>query len=395
MGLSREAQNDAIIATEQQHEMGLYPKRPVAIVRGEGARLWDADGRVYIDCVAGQGAANLGHSHPAIVAAVQAQAAMLMSCPEIFHNDQRAAYLEELADVLPFPGRTFLCNSGAESIEASLKFARLLTGRTHIVATKRGFHGRTFGALSATWEPKYREPFEPLVPAFDHVTYNNLDELEAMVTDETAAVLVEPIQGEGGIRPAAPGYLAGVRDICDRHGALMIVDEIQTGFGRTGKLFSIEHSGVVPDILALAKSIAGGLAMGAVVVHERHGPLSPGKHGTTFGGNPVTCAAARAVLQVMQEDSLAEQAQEKGEWILQRLQDLDSPLVREVRGTGLMLGLELRKRVQPYLSELLEQGVLALPAGPTVLRLLPPLVISYAELGTVVERVGEVLRRDR
>jgi acetylornithine/LysW-gamma-L-lysine aminotransferase len=320
---------------------------------------------------------------------------MLMSCPEIFHNDQRAAYLEELADVLPFPGRTFLCNSGAESIEASLKFARLLTGRTHIVATKRGFHGRTFGALSATWEPKYREPFEPLVPAFDHVTYNNLDELEAMVTDETAAVLVEPIQGEGGIRPAAPGYLAGVRDICDRHGALMIVDEIQTGFGRTGKLFSIEHSGVVPDILALAKSIAGGLAMGAVVVHERHGPLSPGKHGTTFGGNPVTCAAARAVLQVMQEDSLAEQAQEKGEWILQRLQDLDSPLVREVRGTGLMLGLELRKRVQPYLSELLEQGVLALPAGPTVLRLLPPLVISYAELGTVVERVGEVLRRDR
>lgn len=395
MGLSREAQNDAIIATEQQHEMGLYPKRPVAIVRGEGARLWDADGRVYIDCVAGQGAANLGHSHPAIVAAVQAQVAMLMSCPEIFHNDQRAAYLEELADVLPFPGRTFLCNSGAESIEASLKFARLLTGRTHIVATKRGFHGRTFGALSATWEPKYREPFEPLVPAFDHVTYNNLDELEAMVTDETAAVLVEPIQGEGGVRPAVPGYLAGVRDICDRHGALMIVDEIQTGFGRTGKLFSIGHSGVVPDILALAKSIAGGLAMGAVVVHERHGPLSPGKHGTTFGGNPVACAAARAVLQVMQEDSLAEQAQEKGEWILQRLQDLDSPLVREVRGMGLMLGLELRKRVQPYLSELLEQGVLALPAGPTVLRLLPPLVISYAELGTVVERVGEVLRRDR
>lgn len=383
--------SEAIIAAEQQHSSGLYPKRPVAIVRGEGARLYDADGRAYIDCVGGQGAANLGHSHPAVVAAVQAQAATLMSCPEIFHNDRRAAYLQALAAALPFPARIFLCNSGAEAVEAGLKFARLLTGRQGVVATKRGFHGRTMGALSATWEPKYREPFAPLVPGFSHVPYGDPEELAEAVTAETAAVLLEPVQGEGGVRPAPAGYLAAARRSCDERGALLLIDEVQTGFGRTGRLFGVEHSGVTPDILILAKSIAAGLPMGAVAVHERHGPLPGGAHGSTFGGNPLLCAAALAALSAYIDDDLPRQAAEKGAWLMGRLRELRLPAAREVRGLGLLVGVELKTRVQPALQALLERGVLALPAGPNVLRLLPPLVIGYDELEAVVAAVADAL----
>lgn len=386
------SESAAIIAAEQQHTSGLYPKRPVAIVRGAGATLYDADGRAYLDCVAGQGAANLGHCHPAVVAAVQAQAATLMSCPEIFHNDQRAAYLAALAAALPFPARIFLCNSGAEAVEAALKFARLLTGRPKVLATKRGFHGRTMGALSATWEPKYREPFEPLVPAFAHVPYGDPEELAEAVDDQTAAVLLEPVQGEGGVRPAPAGYLDAARRICDDRGALLLVDEVQTGFGRTGRLFAVEHSGVAPDLLILAKSIAAGMPMGAVAIHERHGPLPGGAHGTTFGGNPMLCAAALAALRAYQEEDLPRQAAEKGAWLMGRLAELRLPAVREVRGLGLLVGLELKTRVQPTLQALLERGVLALPAGPNVLRLLPPLVIDYAELERVVEAIERTLR---
>ena len=381
----------AIIAVEQQYTSGLYPKRPVAMVRGAGVHLYDAEGRAYLDCVGGQGAANLGHCHPAVVAAVQAQAATLLSCPEIFHNDVRAVYLTALAAALPFAARMFLCNSGAEAVEAGLKFARLLTGRPKIIAAKRGFHGRTFGALSATWEPKYREPFEPLVPAFAHVAYGDVAALAELVDAQTAAVLLEPVQGEGGVRPAPAGYLAAARQICDEHGALLLVDEIQTGFGRTGRLFAIEHEGVTPDLLLLAKSIAAGLPMGAVAIHERHGPLPGGAHGSTFGGNPLLCAAALAALHVYQAEELPQQAAEKGAWLMGRLRELQLPAVREVRGLGLLVGLELKTRVQPTLQALLERGVLALPAGPTVLRLLPPLIITYTELEQVVAAIEAVL----
>ncbi|MBX0329301.1 aspartate aminotransferase family protein [Oscillochloris sp. ZM17-4] len=385
--------NETIIAAEQQCTSGLYPKRQVAIVRGEGSRLYDAEGRMFIDCVGGQGAANLGHSHPTVVAAVQSQAARLMSCPEIFHNDERAAYLQELAAALPFPARIFLCNSGAEAVEAGIKFARLLSGRQQIIATKRGFHGRTMGALSATWEPKYREPFLPLVPEFAHVPYGDAEDLAEAVGAGTAAVLLEPVQGEGGVRPAPVGYLEAARRICDERGALLLLDEVQTGFGRTGKLFGCEHSGVAPDILILAKSIAAGLPMGAVAIHARHGALPGGAHGSTFGGNPLLCAAARAALRTYIKDEIPRQAAEKGAWLVERLRALNLPAVREVRGLGLLVGLELKTRVQPYLAALMERGVLALPAGPTVLRLLPPLVISYEDLETVVATIRDVLGR--
>jgi acetylornithine/LysW-gamma-L-lysine aminotransferase len=322
---------------------------------------------------------------------VQQQAATLISCGEVLPNDQRAAYLEALTAVLPFPARCFFCNSGAESIEASIKFARLLTGRSSIIAARRSFHGRTLGALSATWEPKYRKPFEPLLPGVVHVAYNNLEALAATVDDQTAAVLLEPVQGEGGVNLPDQGYLEGARRICDEHGALLVLDEVQTGFGRTGKLFSMEHAGVVPDMLALAKSIAGGLPMGAVALHDRHGTLPTGSHGSTFGGNPLACAAALATLQIVRDEDLPRQATEKGAWLMERLRSLSSPRVREVRGLGLLVGIELKQRVQPYLSALLERGVLALPAGSTVLRLLPPLVIGYDDLETVVNQIGEVL----
>jgi acetylornithine/LysW-gamma-L-lysine aminotransferase len=384
-------QNTAILSIEQRHEIGVYAKRPLAIVRGEGVRLWDAEGRMYLDCMGGQGAANLGHSHPAIVAAIQEQATRLISCPSVVPNDRRAAYLEELSAALPFPARVFLCNSGAESIEAGIKFARLLTGRTRIVAAKRSFHGRTLGALSATWEPKYRKPFEPLLPDVEHIAYDNLEALAEAMDEHTAAVLLEPVQGEGGVNVPAPDYLAGVRHLCDEHGALLILDEVQTGFGRTGKLFAMEHSGIVPDMLALAKSIAGGVPMGAVALHERHGTLPTGAHGSTFGGNPLACAAASAVLRVMHEEELPRQAAEKGAWLMARIHGMSSPRVREVRSQGLLVGLELKGRVQPYLGALLERGVLALPAGPNVLRLLPPLVIGYDDLEIVVSHLQEVL----
>ncbi len=384
--------NQAIITEENQHTSGVYPKRQLAIVRGEGATLWDADGRAYIDCVGGQGSANLGHCHPNIVDAIQTQAETLISCTEIFYNDQRAAYTHELATALPEGlERIFLCNSGAEAIEGALKIARLLTGRTEVIATVRGFHGRTMGALSATFEPRYREPFAPLLAGFQHVPYDKIEALEATVHDQTAAVILEPVQGEGGVRLASPGYLEAAQRICHERGALLIVDEVQTGFGRTGRMFAVEHSGVVPDIMALAKSIAGGLPMGAVAFHTRFGPLPQAAHGTTFGGNPLLCAAARAALHTLQHERLPQQATEKGAYLLEKLRALKLAKVREVRGLGLLIGLELKERVQPYLPILIEHGVLALPAGPNVLRLLPPLVISYEQLDSVTEAIAKTL----
>jgi acetylornithine/LysW-gamma-L-lysine aminotransferase len=378
---------------ESQHTSGVYAKRPLTIVRGQGALLWDDTGREYIDCAAGHGVANVGHCHPHVVQAIQTQAAQLITCQEALHNDQRALLLGELAAVLPAGlERMFLCNSGTEAVEAAIKFARLATGRTEIVATMRGFHGRTFGALSATWEAHYREPFQPLVPGFRHVPYNNLAALADAITGDTAAVLLEVVQGEGGVRPSSAEFLHGAQALCCERGALLLLDEVQTGWGRTGKLFACEHHDLQPDILILAKAIAGGVPMGAVAIGPRVGTIGAGLHGSTFGGNPLACAAARATLHVIQAERLAEQAAEKGQWLRNQLHTLPTRRIREVRGVGLMIGVDLRERAAPYLQRLQEHGVLALPAGPTVIRLLPPLVISTSQLEQVVQALGEVLR---
>ncbi len=383
----------SIMALESAHTSGVYPKRPIAIVRGQGARVWDAEGREYIDCVAGQGSANLGHCHPDIVKALTEQANRLISCPEIFYNDRRAEFLAALARVVPAGlERIFLCNSGTEAVEATIKFARSGTGRTEIVAAMRGFHGRTFGALSATWNREYRQPFEPLVPGFSHVPYNNLEALEQAVTERTAAVLLEAVQGEGGVHPASPEYLQEAQELCRARGALLILDEVQTGYGRTGQFWACQHYGVEPDLMAIAKSMAGGLPMGACLIGPRVGPIAKLAHASTFGGNPLVCATALATLEVMERDDLPARARRLGSRLREQLAALPkAPSVRQVRGLGLMIGVELKTTVTPILQKLQELGVLALPAGATVLRLLPPLVIEESDLDRVVEAVAQAL----
>ncbi|MCB9913555.1 MAG: aspartate aminotransferase family protein [Planctomycetes bacterium] len=370
---------------EEARGSGVYALKDVALVRGAGARVQDAEGRWYLDCAAGHGVASLGHCPPRVVAAVQAQAATLLTCAGSYPNDKRAALLERL---LAFAGggfeRAFLTNSGTESVEAALKFARHATGRPGIVAATRAFHGRTLGALSATFTRAYREPFAPLVPRVEHARFGDLASFAELVGDETACVIVEAVQGEGGVHVAPPEFLHGLRALCDARGALLVVDEVQTGFGRTGRAFAYEHAGVAPDLVALGKALAGGVPMGAVLMGPRVRALPVGAHGSTFGGNPLACAAALATLDTLEQDGLVERARELGAWLLERLRALESPLVREVRGLGLMVGVDLRRRVAPLLRALQERGVLALPAGPTVLRLLPPLVISRAELEQVL-----------
>jgi acetylornithine/LysW-gamma-L-lysine aminotransferase len=382
---------DGLFEVESSHSTGIYTKHPIAIVRGEGARVWDSTGREYIDCMAGHGVANLGHAHPAVARAIAEQAARLITCHEAFYNDQRAAAIARLARLRRGLDRVYLCNSGTEAVESAFKFARLSTGRSGIVAAMRGFHGRTMGALSATWNRHYREPFEPLVPGFRHVPFNSIASLEEAVDGDTAAVVLEVVQGEGGVHVAAPGYLEAAQRICRAQGALLIIDEVQTGLGRTGKMLAVEHFDLTPDLLCLAKSIAGGVPMGAVLIGRAVRGFAPGMHGSTFGGNPLACAAAVAALQAIEEERLPQQAAEKGAYLMQRLRSIESPLIREVRGLGLMIGVELKRKVAPYLEALLQQGVIALPAGLTVIRFLPPLVITYPQLDAVVEAVKSVI----
>ncbi|MBS1252579.1 MAG: [LysW]-aminoadipate semialdehyde transaminase [Anaerolineales bacterium] len=384
--------NMDVIELERQFASGVYPKREVAIVQGEGALVWDAEGREYIDCVAGHGVANLGHCHPAVAKAIAKQAQTLITCPEVFHNDRRGELLSQLTAHLPDGlTRIFLCNSGAEAVEGAIKFARLSTGRPGIVATMRGFHGRTLGALSATWKRKYREPFEPLVPGFSHVPFDNLERMAQAVGEDTAAVLVEIVQGEGGVRPGSPEYFQGLRELCDERGAHLIVDEVQTGFGRTGCWFAVEHAGIVPDLMCLGKAIAGGVPMGAVAIGPAVSELPTGVHGSTFGGNPLACSASIAALEAFEREGLTQRSAEMGAYTQERLRAIQSPLIREVRGLGLMIGVEFKTRVTPVLRDLMERGVLALPAGTTVLRLLPPLVISRDQIDTVVAAIAATL----
>ena len=380
-----------IIDIENKYSAGTYAKQDLVIVRGQGASLFDADGNEYLDCTSGHGVANLGHAHPKVAAAIAEQASTLVTLFESYPNDKRAALMEKMATLVPGLERVFFCNSGTEAVEAALKFARISTGRTNVVAAMRAFHGRTFGSLSATFNKKYRQGFEPLVPGFSHVPYNKIEALEEAVTNETAAIILEVVQGEGGIYPADAEYIQAARRICDERGALLIVDEIQSGFGRTGVMFAMQHFDVTPDLLCCAKSLAGGVPMGAVLIGEKVGNLTPGTHGSTFGGNPLSCAAGLAALTAIEEEELAGQAAEKGAYLMDKLRQINSPLIRDVRGMGLMVGIELKQKVAPYLKALQDRNILALNAGMTVLRLLPPLVITYEQLDRLVDALDEVL----
>jgi len=379
-------------STEDQLSVGVYQKRGVTIVRGEGACVWDEAGREYIDCVAGVGVANVGHCNPAVVKAVQEQAARLITCSELFYNDARAKCLERLKRITPEGiDRFFLCNSGTEAVEGAIKFARMATGRKRVVAAMRGFHGKTLGSLSATWERKYRDPFAPLVPDFAHAPYNNIDEFEKAIDGETAAVILEPVQGEGGVRPASAEFFRAVRKACDDRGTLFIIDEIQSGFGRTGRLFACDHFGVLPDILTMAKGIAGGIPMGAIGINRRVGELEKQSHTSTFGGNPLACAAAAAAIDFMLDRDLPRQAAENGDYFMQQLRAIGSSRIREIRGLGLMIGVELKEKAGAFAQAMLREGVLVLLAGTTVLRFLPPLVITREQINTVVSALARVL----
>lgn len=387
-------QKASAMSREDAHTSGLYMKRPAVIVRGEGAVLHDEDGRSFIDCVGGQGMASLGHGNVAVADAIAEQARTLASCTELFYNDRRAELYDLLATILPPElDRYFLCNSGAEAVEGALKFARMSTKRPRIVATMRGFHGKTMGALAATWGPEYREALggDGLFPGSAHVPFNKTEALDAAITKETAAFIVELVQGEGGVRPATQEFIAEAARLCRERGAMLVIDEVQTGFCRTGTMFALEQYGVVPDLLCLAKAIAGGVPMGAIAFSRRVGDLPRRSHSTTFGGNPLACAAAIAAIGEMRRLGLASAARERGAQLIAGLRRIASDKVREVRGLGLIVGLELRENSGPSIKALQDEGILTLGAGPTVVRYLPPLVISAEQIDRVIAATAKVL----
>ena len=372
-----------------------YWKRPLVITHGKGASLWDAEGRKYLDCTSNYGVAITGHCHPRVVEAIRNQAGLLLSCHGTFYNESRSGLLERLSTIAPDGlKRAFLSNSGTEAIEFAFKLARRSTGKTGIISMMGAFHGKTMGALSATWNKKYRTPFEPLVSGFKHVPYGRLERVEAAIDDETAAIIAEPIQGESGVNVPPDDFLPGLRDICDDKGVLLILDEIQTGFGRTGDMFTCQHYGIEPDILCLAKAVASGLPLGATMATEEvMSKLKMGDHSSTFGGGPVACAAACATLDVLKDERLPERAKKNGEYMLSKLKELAERyrIVREARGRGLMLGLELRFDVLNIIMGALEREVLFLDAGRNVVRMLPPLVIDRGEIDRAIMVLDEVL----
>ncbi len=387
-----------IVDLEEKLMANVYSKRPRVITKGKGAFVWDIDGKEYVDCTGSYGVSIVGHCHPKIVEAVKRQVETLISCHASFYNDVRSELLQKIVTLAPKGlDKVFLSNSGSESVECAIKLARKFSGKPEVIAMVGAFHGKTMGALSATWKQKYRRPFEPLVPGFKHVPPNNLEKVKEAITDKTAAILVEPIRGEGGVRVPSDDFLPGLRKICDDTGVLLIFDEVQTGFGRTGKVFACEHWGVVPDVLCLAKSVAGGLPMGATLAKEEiMGSLKRGEHSSTFSGNPLVCAAASAAIDVLVEEKLPERAAMLGSYFMEKLAALGEKykIVREVRGLGLMVGVESRFDVYNIILECMDKGVLVLDAGRNVLRFLPPLVIEREQIDKVVEVLDEVMEKE-
>ncbi|POG56961.1 aspartate aminotransferase family protein [Haloferax marisrubri] len=373
----------------------VFNEKPIAIESGEGPYLYSDDGTEYLDFGASYAVAALGHSHPAVTSAIQEQAAKLTYVQASYPVEVRTELYEKLATLAPGDiSNVWLCNSGTEANEAAMKFARSATGRQKIVATKRAFHGRTLGSLALTWKQKYKKPYEPVAGGVEFVSYGDEEELAEAVDDETAAVFLEPIQGEGGINPATAEYLQTARDLTEDAGAALVFDEIQTGIGRAGSLWACENAGVVPDILTSAKGIANGLPLGATLCADwiADGAAS---HGSTFSGGPVVCAAANATLDTIVEEDLPGHAAAVGDYLTTELEaaveEHDLP-VREVRGDGLMIGVEVKRGANRTLKHLaLSEQLLALPAGRTVVRFLPPLVIDEEHADRAVDAMTNVL----
>jgi predicted acetylornithine/succinylornithine family transaminase len=384
----------AVEEREQAYVLGTYNRAPFHPRSGKGARVVSAQGGIYWDLLGGIAVNSLGHQHPRIIQALRDEMQHLLHVSNLYYHPAQGILAQKLVEE-SLLSKAFFCNSGTEANEAALKFARLARpGRSEVVAIDESFHGRTMGALSITGHEAYRTPFAPLVPGARFVAPNDLDALRAAVGDQTLAIVLEPILGEGGIVPLTDEFLALARRLADQFGAILIFDEIQCGMGRTGKLFAFQHSGVVPDILTLAKALGGGLPLGAVLVGPAvEGCVKPGHHGTTFGGNPIACRLGIAVLDAIEEERLLERVVTLGEWFSGKLEELRArvPSIVEIRGIGMMWGIELDRPAAPVVRALLEKGFIAGTARERVLRLLPPYVITEEALGAFLSALEETL----
>lgn len=390
--------NEELIKVSQQVLIQNYGRQPIVIVKGEGCRVWDADGKEYIDFVAGIGVCNLGHCYPKVVQAIKEQAAKLLHVSNLYHIAPQI----ELANLLvqnSFAERVFFCNSGTEANEAAIKLARKYSqdhfgpGRYEIICAQKSFHGRTMGSLSATGQEKFHKGFEPLLPGFKYVPFNNLKALQEAVSEMTCAVMLEPIQAEGGVNIPDDEYLAGVRQLCSAKNLLLIFDEVQVGMGRTGKLFAYEHYGVAPDIMTMAKGLAGGVPIGAMLTtHEIAQSFTPGTHAATFGGNPLSTAAGVAALRATLEDGILENCQQSSKYFLEQLKHLQKKysFIIDVRGKGLMIGLELNREGKEVVTQCLRRGLLINCTNETVLRFIPPLLIKKEEIDRLIQALDEI-----
>ena len=375
---------DSIIEKDSKYVMQTYGRQPLVLSKGKGAVVQDIYGKEYIDCVAGIAVNNVGHCHPTVVKAIQAQAEKLVHVSNLYYTEIQAELAENLSLITGME-RVFFCNSGAESVEAAMKLARVATGKSSFVAAEHSFHGRTIGALSVTHKSIYRDPFMPPVSSeTSFVPYSDAEAIRQTISKNTAAVILEPVQGEGGVNIPNPGYLKEVREICDETGTLLIFDEVQTGFGRTGTWFCKEQFGVEPDIMSMAKAIGGGFPMGAIAARSGLS-FAGGQHASTFGGGPLACAAALASIQAIKEEKLLERSKDMGAYFMKKLSDMARDDVVEVRGKGLMIGVEIKYPCGKFVDFAREQGVLVNCTSDSVLRLVPPLVITKEQIDTVVD----------
>ncbi len=380
---------DEIVRKYEKYVFQTYTRQPIAIKKACGAVVTDVNGKEYIDCVAGIAVNNVGHCHPAVVDAIKRQAEQLIHVSNLYYTENQALLAEELSK-LTMLDRVFFCNSGTEAVEGALKLARKASGKKEFIATEHAFHGRTRGALSVTHKEKYRKPFEPLAPAV-FVPYNDADAIRAAINENTAGVILEPMQGEGGVIIPSEGYLKEVRKICDEKDTLLILDEVQTGFGRTGKWFAKEHSGIIPDIMTTAKAMGGGFPMGAMLAREDVAAnFVRGDHASTFGGNSLACAAALANIEVIKKEKLVKRSEELGYYLIKKLEGLNKDYVKEIRGKGLMVGMELSIKCEDIVNKAREQGVLLNCTSESVLRFVPPLTITKEQLDTAVSVLNEI-----
>jgi len=384
--------------SEDQFMGNLYQRFPVTIEKGKGSHVWDINDKEYIDCMGGYGVALVGHQNERVVKAIKDQVDKIITVHSSLYNKTREEFLKTLIGLAPKGlSQVHLNNSGAEAVEAAIKFARKFTGKKGMVAMKGSYHGKSLGALSLTFNPKYKKAFEPLVEKVSFASYGDMESLREVIDEDTAFVILEPIQGESGIVVAPDGFLQEVRKLCDDKGILLIFDEIQAGLGRTGRLWACEHWNTVPDIMCLAKGIAGGVPMGATLVRpDILAAISKGEHSSTFGGNPLSCAAGIAALKALTEDGLVKNSEIMGKIFIDGLEKLKEkhPIIREVRGKGLMIGVELKFEVKEVLMNLMDKGILMLYSGRNILRILPPLVITKEDITKVLQSLDSVLSEE-